>query len=90
MIAHEDVGSDTATWYDALDGCYLVQIFLACVLTVHEFQYLVTSALCREVDVLAEIRLLGNGLQDVFAHVFGIRGGEAHTHIWHGLCHHVQ
>ena len=75
---------------DALDGGYLVQIFLTCVLAVHEFQNLVASALGREVDMFTEVGLFGYGLQDVLCHVFGVGSGKSYAHIGHGLCHHVQ
>ncbi len=66
------------------------QILLTGVFAVHQLQYLVASALGREVDVLAEVWLFGYGLEDVLGHILGVGGGKAYTHIGHGLGHHVQ
>ena len=90
VVAHKDICRDAATRNDALDGGYLVQIFLTCVLAVHELQNLVASALGREVDMFTEVGLFGYGLQDVLCHVFGVGSGKSYAHIGHGLCHHVQ
>ena len=90
VITHEDVGGDAAAWDDALDVSDVLQILLTGVFAVHQLQYLVTSALGWEVDVLAEVWLLGDGLQDVLGHIFRVRGGEAYTHVWHCLGYHVE
>ena len=50
-------------------------------------QDLVASALCREMNVMAEVRLLGYGVEDVLRHVLGIGCGEAHAHIGNGTRH---
>ena len=50
-------------------------------------QHLIAAALNGEVDVVAEIGLVGDGVQDVLAHVLGIGCGEAHTHVGYGLSH---
>ena len=59
-------------------------------MSVHQLQYLVASALCREVDMLAEVWLFGDGMEDVFGHILWVRGGEAHAHIWYSLGYHVE
>ena len=43
-----------------------------------------------EVDVLAEVRLFGYGVQDVVGHVLGVGCGEAHAHVGHALRHLVH
>ena len=90
VITHEDVGGDAAVRDDALDVGDVLQILLTSVFAVHQLQYLVASALGWEVDVLAEVWLLGDGLQDVFGHILRVRGGEAYTHIRYSLGYHVQ
>ena len=72
MIAYEDIGGQTATRDDAFDSRNLVKILLTGVLSVHQFQYLVASTLCREVNMLTQIGFFGNGMQDVFCHVFRV------------------
>ena len=41
-------------------------------------------------DVLAEVRFFGYGVQDVVGHILGVGCGEAHAHIGHALRHLVQ
>ena len=90
VITHEDVGGNAAARDDALDIGDALQIFLTGVFAVHQLQYLVTSALGREVDVLAEVWLIGDGLENVLGHILWVRGGEADTHIRHSLGYHVE
>ena len=90
VITHEDVGGDAAAWDDALDVGDALQILLTGVFAVHQLQNLVASALCREVDVLAEVWLFGNGVENVLGHILWVRGGEAYTHVWHCLGYHVK
>ena len=81
VIAHKDIGRDAAAGDNAADGIYLLQIILAGVFAVHQFQYPVAAALGGEMYMAAEIRLLGNGMEDVFGHILGIGGGETHAHL---------
>ena len=90
VIAHEEVGRESAAGYDAAYCLHALQVLLACVLAVHQLQYLCRTALRREVDVLAEVRLFGYGVQDVVGHVLGVGCGEAYAHIGHALRHLVQ
>ena len=90
MIAYKDVGSESATRDNSSYRLHMVEIFLACIFTVHELQYLVASALYREVDMLTDVWLVGNSVKNVFAHILRVRGGEAHTHIWHLMGYHAQ
>ena len=53
-------------------------------------EYLVGAALCREVYVVAEIGLLGNGVEYVVGHILGVGGGKAHAHIGHRARHKPQ
>ena len=57
------------------------------VLTVHQVEDTITATLYRQVDMLAHIGHLGDDAQGVVAHILGMRGGEAHTHLWHSLGH---
>ena len=52
VITYEDVGGDAAARDDTLDVGDALQILLTGVFAVHQLQYLVASALCREVDVV--------------------------------------
>ena len=90
VIADEQVGGQSAVGYDAAYCCHALQILLACVLAVHQLEYLCRAALCREVYVLAEVGLVGYGVQDVVGHVFGVGCGEADAHVGHALSHLVQ
>ena len=90
VIAHEEVGRESAAGYDAAYSLHALQVLLACVLAVHQLQYLCRTALRREVDVLAEVRLFGYGVQDVVGHILGVGCGEAHAHVGHALRHLVQ
>ena len=90
VITYEDVGGDAAARDDALDIGDALQILLTGVFAVHQLQYLIASALCREVDVLAEIWLIGNGVENVLGHILWVRGGEAYTHVRYSLGYHVQ
>ena len=55
--AYRRVGQDTT------DGGNTVQIPLARVFAVHQFQYLVRPALHRQVDKTAQVLVSSNGLQ---------------------------
>ena len=90
VIAHEEVGGQSAVGYDAAYCCHALQVLIACILAVHQLEYLGRAALCREVDVLAEVGLVGYGVQDVVGHVLGVGCGEAHAHVGHALCHLAQ
>ena len=41
-------------------------------------------------DVAADVGHLGYHMERVVAHVLGVRGGEAHPHLWHCLGHHSE
>ena len=90
VVAHKEVGRYAAVGYDASYGGYALQIVLAGVLAVHQMEYLVGAALCREVYVVAEIGLLGNGVEYVVGHILGVGGGKAHAHIGHRARHKPQ
>ena len=90
VITHEDVGGDAAAWDDTLDVGDALQILLTGVFAVHQLQNLIASALCREVDVLAEVWFFGNGVEDVLGHILWVRGGEAYSHIRYSLGYHVE
>src|SRR5574344_141820 len=55
MVSHKDIGRDTAIGYNAMNSLYLLQIVLTGIFSVHEFQNLITSTLCREMDMVAEV-----------------------------------
>ena len=74
VVAHKEVGRYATVGYDASYGGYALQIVLAGVLAVHQMEYLVGAALCREVYVVAEIGLLGNGVEYVVGHILGVGG----------------
>ena len=82
-IAHKHIGGQSAAWNDAADSLHLTKVVFAGVFAVHQVQRVVAAALHREVDVLAQVGLLGNGVQDVLGHILGIRGGEPHPHLRH-------
>src|SRR5574344_350268 len=90
VITYEDVGGDAAARDDALDIGDALQILLTGVFAVHQLQYLIASALCREVDVFAEVWFFGNGVEDVLGHILWVRGGEAYSHIRYSLGYHVE
>ena len=87
MIADEDVRSEPAVGYYAADGIDFPQIILAGILPVHVVQHLIRAALGREVDVMAKVRLVGNGVENILRHVLRVRSGEPHPHIGNGLGH---
>ena len=62
MIANEDIGSQTTVWNDAFYGSNFIEIVLPCVLSVHQFQYLIAATLSGKVNVFAKVWLVGNGM----------------------------
>ena len=80
VVAHEDVGGKTTVGDDAADGLHTVHIPLAGVFAVHEFQDAVAATLHRQMDMFADVGLLGDDMQGFVAHVLGVRGSEAHPH----------
>ena len=87
MIPYEDVGGQTTIRHDATDGSHAVEIPFACVLSVHQLQNAVASALHRQMDMSAHVWTIGNDLQSIIAHVLRMRCGETDSHLWEGLCH---
>ena len=60
VVAHEDIRGETAVRDNPTDGCHTIHIPLTGVLTIHQLQDLVASALYGQVDVLADIGHLGD------------------------------
>ena len=89
-VAHEDVGGDGAVGHDAPDGSHTVHVPLAGIFAVHELQNAVGTALHGQMDVLADVGHVGNDLQRLIAHVFGMAGSKPHAHVGNSLGHQAQ
>ena len=79
----ENIGGKAAIGYDATDSRHPLQVPFTVVLAVHQLQYAAASALYRQVDVAADVRLLGNDVQRLVAHILGVRGGKADAQFGH-------
>ena len=80
VVAHEDVGRDTAVGHDFSNGTNATEVPFYGVFAVHEPEHFVRPALDGQVDVTADIRFLSDDVESFVAHVFGMRRGEADAH----------
>ena len=87
VIAAEDVSRQSTIGDDATNGSHTFQIPLARIFSVHQLQDAVASALYRQMDVSADIRIVGNHLQRLVAHILRMRSCESDAHIRHRLSH---
>ena len=62
MIAHEDVGGESAIGNDAAYGRHAVEIPFTRVFAVHEFENTVGTALHGQMDVTAHVWLFGDNM----------------------------
>ena len=82
VITHEYVSRQTTVWYNATDSSHTVELPLAGIFAVHQFQYPVTSALHRQMSMLAHVGDISNNRQRLVAHLLGMRRGESDAHLW--------
>ena len=85
MIADPNVCAESTVRDDAADGGNAVKIPFSCVFSVHEFQDAIGTALYRQVDMSANVRMCSNDLQRFVAHVFGVGGRKADSHGGNGF-----
>ena len=81
VITHEYVSRKTTVRYDATDSSHTVEIPLAGIFAVHQFQYPITSALHRQMYMLAHVGHLSNNPQRLVAHILRMRRGESDAHL---------
>ena len=87
MVSDKDVGSNATVRDYPSYGINLLEIVLTCIFPVHVVKDLIASALCREMNVMTEVRLLSDGVEDILRHILRIGRGEAHPHVGDGPCH---
>ena len=71
-VAGKDVRGQAAIGHDAPNGRHAVQVPLAGIFAVHEFENAVRAALYGQVDMAAHVRLLGDDAERIIAHVLRV------------------
>lgn len=89
-VACKDIGREAAVGDDTADGCHAVEVPFAGILTVHEFENAVGTALYGQVDVSAYVGLFCDDVERLVAHVFGVACREADAHAGYGACYGAQ
>ena len=87
MEATEEVAADGAVRYSPADGRYPVEIPPARIAALHDAEHLVTSALCRQVYMIADIAVSCHDGDGLVIHILGVRRGEAYAHVRHSFGH---
>ena len=89
-VSYKDVCADGAVRDNPTDSSYAVQIPLTGIFAVHQLQDPVASALNGQMNVMTDIRLPGNHMQRLVAHILRMRSGKPYPHLGHLTCHASQ
>ena len=86
----KQVGRYSTVRQDTADSGNTVQIPFTRIFTIHHFQDARASRLCRKVDHLTYIIMLGDHVQSFVTHILRVRSGKADTHLRYLLGHTLQ
>ena len=90
MEATEEIRGNCTVRHDSANGSNTLEVPLTRIVTLHQLQDTVIPGLCRQMDMLTDIRILRHRANSFVIHILGVRGGKTDTHTRYRKCHSLQ
>ena len=90
METAEDISADGCRRQDTPNGSNTLQIPLAGVLTIHQFEDMIRTRLNGQMNELTEVLMTTDGFERLIGHILRMGSRKANTHIRNSLSHNLQ